>query len=233
MSTIRVRSLAGSAPSPEEMGHRLISISIDGLRDLGQRLGEVLSPAISEFHNSPRIRASQPRCGCCEVPQRDCPPRCVCEVCWEASFGEELTCIVRVRNVSSRTRTFDFSATELTGPAGTLAGLTVTPAQLILAPDRSGLAQGSLTLPENAAEGSYEGEIQILGAYEQCVRLRVTVKGTRNCTCGQRECCCRQKCCTCEVVQGDPPVRIRAHHWYDHFQCTERCECLDREREHV
>lgn len=120
MSTIRVRSLAGSAPSPEEMAHRLISVSIDGLRDLGQRLGEVLSlsPAISEFHNSPRIRASQPRCGC-------------------------------------------------------------------------------------------------------------------HCTCGQRECCCRQKCCTCEVVLGDPPVRIRAHHWYDHFQCTERCECSDREREHV
>ena len=235
MSTVRVRSLAGPATSPEETAQRLISVSLEGLRDLGQRLGDVLAPAIGESRMGPRMRAPRRRCGCgcCEIPERECPPRCVCEVRWEAAAGEELTCTVRVRNVSSRTRTFDLSATELTGPAGKLAELTVTPAQLTLAPGRSGLAQGTLTLAENAAEGSYEGEILIHGAYEQCVCVQVTVRGTRKCTCGQRECCCRQQCCTCEAVQGDPPVRIRAHYWYDHFQCTERCECADRESEHA
>jgi hypothetical protein len=235
MSTVRVKSLAGPATSPEETAQRLISVSIEGLRDLGQRLGDVLAPAISQARNSPQRRATRPRCGCgcCQIPEQECPPRCVCEVCWEAAAGEELTCTVRVRNASSRTRTFELSATELTGPAGTLAELTVTPARLTMAPGRSGLVQGTLMLPENAATGIYEGEILIRGAYEQCVCVQVTVKGTRNCTCGQRECCCRQQCCTCEVVQGDPPVRIRAHYWYDHFQCTERCECLDRESEHA
>jgi hypothetical protein len=236
MSTVRVRSLAATTTtSPEETVQRLVSVSIEGLRDLGQRLAEVLAPAVSESPKSPRMRASKRRCGCgcCDIPEQECPPRCVCEICWEATGGEELTCTVRVRNASSRTRTFDLSATELTGPAGTLPELTVTPAQLTLAPDRSGLAQGTLALPEDAAEGTYEGEILIHGAYEQCVRVQVTVKGTKKCTCGQRECCCRQPCCMCEVVQGDPPLRIRAHYWYDHFQCTEGCECVARESEHA
>jgi hypothetical protein len=233
MSTVRVRSLTGPAASPEDMAQQLISISIEGLRDLGRRLGDTLAPAIRESLKSPHTRASRPRCGCCEIPERECPPRCVCEICWDATAGEELTCTVRVRNASSRTRTFDLDATELAGPAGTIAALTVTPAQLTLAPGRSGLAQGTLTVPETAAEGRYEGEILIRGAYEQCVCVQVKVRGTRKCTCGQRVCRCGRQCCMCEVVQGDPPVRIRAHYWYDHFQCTERCECTDRESEHA
>jgi len=182
MSTVRVRSLAGPATSPEETAQRLISVSIEGLRDLGQRLGDVLAPAISEARRSPQMQASRTGCGCgcCQIPEQECPPRCVCEVCWEAAAAEELTCTVRVRNASSRTRTFELSATELTGPAGTLAELTVTPARLTMAPGRSGLAQGTLTVPENAATGIYEGEILIRGAYEQCVCVQVTVKGTRN-----------------------------------------------------
>jgi hypothetical protein len=235
MSTVRVRSLAGPATSGEEMAHKLISISVEGLRDLARCLGSALAPASSEPRKSLRLRASRHRCGCgcCEIPERECPVRCVCEICWEAIAGDELTCTVRVRNASSRTRTFDLSATELAGPAGTIAALTVTPAQLTLAPGRAGLAQGTLTVPETAAEGSYEGEILIRGAYEQCVCLQVTVKGMRTCTCGQRQCRCGQQRCMCEVVQDNPPVRIRAHYWYDHFQCTESCECGDWESEKV
>jgi hypothetical protein len=234
MSTVRVRSLAGPATSPEEMAQKLISTSIEGLRDLVQRLGDTMAPALSQSLKSPQVRAGRRRCGCgcCEIPEQECPPRCVCEICWEAASDEELTCTVRVRNASSRTRTFELSATELAGPAGTIAAFTVTPAELTLAPGRAGLAQATFTVPETA-EGSYEGEILIHGAYEQCVCLQVTVREPRKCTCGQQRCRCGQQCCVCEVVQGDPPVRIRAHHWYDHFQCSERCEYGDREREHA
>jgi len=91
MSTVRVRSLAGPATSPEETAQRLISVSIEGLRDLGQRLGDVLAPAISEARRSPQMQASRTGCGCgcCQIPEQECPPRCVCEVCWEAAAAEE------------------------------------------------------------------------------------------------------------------------------------------------
>jgi hypothetical protein len=71
------------------------------------------------------------------------------------------------------------------------------------------------------AGAQYVAEVRIVGAYEQCVRLvlDVAAKGAVV-DCGPSR---------CEVAAGDLPVRIRAHRWYDHFQCTEPCtELLPR-----
>ena len=229
--SVRVRSMAQPATPGTELLEKLVSISVEGLLSLGQRLGQALAPAPGASLQGRVTRASRTRCecGCCDIPEQDCPPRCVCEIRWEGVPGGELACTLRITNASAKTRTFDLTGTELTGPAGTLAAPTVTPAQLTLTSGRSGLAQATLVLPMTAAAGDYEGELLIQGAYEQSACVRVAVAGAKTCGCGQRECRCGRQYCACEVVQGDPPVRIRAHHWYDHFQCTELCECGDQE----
>jgi hypothetical protein len=149
----------------------------------------------------------------CEIPEIDCPPRCVCEVTWEASPGETPALTVRVTNASKFARTFHLDATSFVGDGGSPGTITLAPKSLSLPAGHVGIVNATFTVPD-VPEGAYEAEILVRGAYEQCVRVRLTVKCEK--TCGESR-------CTCEVVQGDPPVRIRAHHWYDHFQCTEPC----------
>jgi hypothetical protein len=74
----------------------------------------------------------------------------------------------------------------------------------------------SATVPDEFVDGDYVAEVFITGSYEQCVELRLGVVPSQKCPPGKPR-------CFCDVVQGDPPVRIRAHRWYDHFQCTEPC----------
>jgi hypothetical protein len=88
-----------------------------------------------------------------------------------------------------------------------------------LAAGHSGIVDARFTVP-NVPEGDYDAEIVVVGAYEQCVRVTLRVRCKK--TCGDER-------CTCEVIQGDPPLRIRTHHWYDHFQCTE--PCVDPQRQ--
>src|SRR5262249_46017024 len=89
----------------------------------------------------------------------------------------------------------------------------LSPASLSLAPGQAGVVRATFTVPRTP-EGDYDAEIVVRGLYEQCVCVTLKVQCKK--TCGD-------ECCACEVVQGDPPVRIRAHQWYHHFQCTEPC----------
>ena len=102
------------------------------------------------------------------------------------------------------------SARSISTCAGTLS---LSPATLTLQAGQTGIVNAKFTVP-NAPDGDYHAEIVIKGAYEQCVRVRLRISCKK--VCGDEH-------CVCEVVQGDPPVRIRAHHWYHHFQCTEPC----------
>jgi hypothetical protein len=149
----------------------------------------------------------------CAIPEIDCPPRCVCDVTWEASPGETPGLTVRVTNTSSSARTFQFQATPFTGPSGSPGTLALAPPTLTLQPGQTGVVNAKFTVP-NVPEDDYHAEILIKGAYEQCVRVRLRVRCRK--TAGDEH-------CTCDVLQGDPPVRIRAHHWYHHFQCVEPC----------
>lgn len=114
-------------------------------------------------------------------------------------------------NVSKVTRTFNLLATPFIGAVGSAGSITLT--TLTLAPSRSGFVNATFTAPF-VEDGDYDAEIVVQGAYEQavCITLEVCCEKTHGTTRGM-----------CEVVQGDPPVRIHAHRWYDHFQCTEPC----------
>jgi hypothetical protein len=227
MSTVRVRSLTAAPASPEalaEQGRRLASDSAQSLRNLVRGVGELLGPLTSGLQHG-KVPSHRHEGACCEIPETECPPRCVCEISWEAAVGEGLRATLRVVNSSLQGRSFDLEATELLGPGGSLGAMTVTPPQLQLGPGRSGLARADLTVPAEAREGYYEGELLVTGAFEQCVRVQVKAVSRDQCRPGEPD-------CMCEVVQGDPPVRLRAHNWYDHFQCTEPCTPV-RERAEV
>lgn len=149
--------------------------------------------------------------GCCEVPTRDCPPRCVCEFDWQAAPGEAVRATIRVTNTSAQARDFTFSGSVLRDDQGNAPGdIAVTPASAMLASGQSVVLRVAIAVNDKYALGHcYAGEIAIRGAYEQCVCVRLCVE--------------RPPVPHCDVSQGDPPERITELHWYRHYQCTEPC----------
>ena len=188
-----------------DLGFKLLAMSIDNARTIIQQASSILPPL-------PDVQSLRPR-DMCAIPETECPPRCVCEVVWEASPGETVGLTVRITNASKSARTFNLHATPFVGSGGSPGTMTLAPPSLSLPAGSMGIVNATFTIP-NVPEGEYDSEIVIQGAYEQCVRVKLNVKCEK--TCGKER-------GICEVVQGDPPVRIRAHHWYDHFQCTESC----------
>jgi hypothetical protein len=200
-------------PSLEDLvglGLKLLFLSLDNFRT-------VLQQAPSVLPRMPALASLGPKCPCA-IPETECPPRCVCDVTWEASPGETPGLTVRVTNSSKSTRTFRVHATPFAGPGGSPGTLDLSPSSLTLQPGHAGIVSAKFTVP-NVPEGDYHAEVIVNGAYEQCVRVTLRVQCRK--TCGDEH-------CTCDVVQGDPPVRIRAHHWFDHFQCTEPCVAGER-----
>ena len=200
---------ASGQPSLQDLsdfGLKLLLLSLDNFRT-------VLQQAPSILPQMPTLESLRPK-DPCAIPETECPPRCVCDVTWEASPGETPGLSVRVTNASKSARTFQMHATPFMGPKGSPGTLSLSPSSLTLQPGQAGIVNAKFTVPDQQSEGDYDAEIVIKGAYEQCVRVRLKVRCRK--TCGDED-------CTCDVVQGDPPVRIRAHHWYDHFQCTEPC----------
>jgi len=161
----------------------------------------------------------------CFIPERNCPPRCACEVRWSARRGEHVSAILRIVNASNTTtRTFDLAAGGFVSAGQPVSGLNIelSSSSVTLRPERSALVEAHCTVPVNIGEGRYEAEIDVNGSYEQFVHVVFEVVQKRpwhllDCL---RYDCKEQRC---EIVQGDPPVRVRAHRWYDHFQCTSPC----------
>jgi len=217
-----VSSLRATSERMDRLAAQVVRRSSDSLIDLIQGLTSVLAPAV-RVTKRPAAGFqlfSRAKDACCNIPEVDCPPRCVCEISWLASRGEQLNCTIRVRNASQASRSFDVEATEFQGPGGS-APVSVSPTSLELKPGARGLVDVSFTVPDELADGDYDAEVVITGGYDQCVELRLHVVPSQKCPPGRPH-------CFCEVVQGDPPVRIRAHHWYDHFQCTEPCSTTAR-----
>jgi hypothetical protein len=201
---------AGRLPLEELLGigGKLLVLSLDSTRAF-IRQAVTLFPPLPSIPDCPALRLKDP----CEIPEVECPPRCVCEATWEASPGETVHLTVRVTNASRASRTFHLQATPFRGPGPSPGTITLTPPSLSLGSGRTDATAATFVVP-NVAEGDYESEILVRGAYEQCVRVTLKIRCAK--TCGVEH-------CTCTVVQGDPPQRIRAHRWYDHFQCTEPC----------
>jgi hypothetical protein len=124
--------------------------------------------------------------------------------------GQPVTAEIRVINEAAETRTFNVTSTPLhAGPA--VASFAFAPASLTIAPGTSALTAGTLTVPTTFPKGRYECEILVTGAYEQCVEVALEV-GCDDIPRG-----------FCTVVEQERRFRIRAHHWYDHFQCVVPC----------
>lgn len=209
---------AGAEPGLAQLlrvAPRLMTLSLDSASTFARQASEVLRPVLPDLSMARMTRTAtsmmrrRSACGC-EIPETECPPRCVCSIHWNLCHGDTATCSIRVVNTGRQARTFHLSATPLSGPGGT-GPVTVTPEALNLQPGQSGTATASYTPGEGTRTGTYTGEILIRGAWEQCVRVTAAVTGRQ------------EQHCHCEVEQGDPPTRIRAHHWYDHFQCEEPC----------
>jgi hypothetical protein len=147
---------------------------------------------------------------CCEIPETHCPPRCVCEIKWQGRAGEQLKSSIRVTNTSKKPRSFHFTANSFQGPGNPQTPLTLSQANANLGPGQSTFINVSFTPNQVFQPGqTYHAEVLIKGAYEQCVCFEFTAL--------------REGHVDCEVEQGDPPIRVKAHQWYDHFQCAEPC----------
>jgi hypothetical protein len=209
MSRVTMRHATKAQPDLADLatlGPRLLLLSMDSARDFVARAADTIGPTVP---NVSRLRSQiAPDDCCCQIPETDCPPRCVCHVTWEGNPGEVFHASVRVRNSGKVARTFNLAGTEFSGAAQ--GAIEVKPASMLLAPGQSAVAEATYTVPAGTPAGTYTSEITINGAYEQavCVTLTVQPPGT----------------VTCEVVQGEIPRRVRAMHWYRHFQCDEPCE---------
>jgi hypothetical protein len=191
---------------------------VDDLADFGEKLIHmssrqarlVLSHTMNLLESTMPMGRSKLFNRSCEIPETDCPPRCVCEFFWHACRGEKGQFTVRVTNTGEQTRTFTFTANPFTGPGNPETTITVTPDEATLNPGESEVLTLNHTVTDEFIPNCrYIAEVLIVGAYEQCVRIILDVEPIET---GH-----------CEVKQGEKPKRLRAHRWYHHFQCEEPC----------
>ncbi len=159
-------------------------------------------------------KAGKCGCGCCEIPETQCPPRCVCSMTLAAMTGQTVNATIRITNTASSAQTYTVSAQPFHS-GGSSAALNFLPHPVTIAPGASADVIAFFTIPVTFVKGSSEAEVTIgNGNEEQCVCVVLDVG------------CDEQRSGLCAISQGGPRTRIRAHHWYDHFQCVELCEPL-------
>lgn len=212
MSRVTMKHPAGSRAAAADLltaGPRLLALSMESARDFVSRAAATMpgTPTVAQLRSEAMGAMGASDCGC-DIPEQDCPPRCVCELHWEGSPGETFRAVIHVRNTSKVARAFTISAANLSGV--TSGALSITPANVHLAPGASQAVTVEYRVPDGTQSGDARTEILVRGAYEQCVTVRLTVQ--------------REPVITCEVSQGEPPTRIRTMHWYRHWQCEEPCE---------
>lgn len=205
-----LRELAALGPKLMfELGPKLVSMSARTTRDFVEAAGELITNTL------PKVEIPSLPGRCCEIPETECPPRCVCDIRWKACPGGAVQATIQVTNTGSAARNFTFTATPFSGPGNPATAVQVAPPDASLVPGASVTVTAALTVTAAFQPGGhYTAEIRVNGAYEQCVRITLDIE-----TPAAKDCACEH----CEVRAGDPPVRIRAHQWYEHFQCTEPC----------
>jgi hypothetical protein len=148
----------------------------------------------------------------CEVPETGCPPYCVCEIAWEGAPGDKLKATIQLTNTRQAAQHFAIGAGPFQGPSGnTGVSVSPAPAAVNLPANQSTTIVVTFQVPATFTAGSiYSSEMTVTGLYEQCVKVTLRVRATPPEP-------------HCDVKQGEIPKRIRAHHWYEHFQCEEPC----------
>jgi hypothetical protein len=191
------------------LGTKLLTLSLEANLSLIRQAAGLL-PTLSNL--APTL-PGLPRTACCEIPETECPPYCACDVVWQASPGESPGLTLRLTNAGKVARTFSLQPTPFVGPAASPGTMTVAPTTLTLQPGQTGSVNATFSVP-NVPDAEYDAELVIHGAYTQAVCVRLVIRCDK--VAGAER-------VTCEVSQVDRPVRIRAHQWYDHFQCVEPC----------
>lgn len=141
---------------------------------------------------------------CCDIPETTCPVSC--HIRWSGCVGDSFHYEVQLTNRTRLEREFTLTPEPFPVIGETV---TVSPDQKTLEPDESVTVVVSFTIPESMAGGCYQSRIRLVGAYEEDIKVSLAV-ATR-------------QCCQCHIEQGESPKKIRAHHWYHHFQCTQDC----------
>ncbi len=201
-----LQNLADVAP-------RLMTLSAESGRSFAKEATSFAREATTLLSASmPKIEIARPKLvPLCDIPETECPPHCVCEIEWHACPQEKLQATIQVTNISKVARVFHFTATPVQGPGNPATPIQLTPASANLAPKQSVTVSAVLPMNNQFQPGqTYTAEVLINGAYEQCVRVTIHVDPEER--------------PHCTVEQGEIPTRIRAHRWYDHFQCSEQCE---------
>ena len=114
-----------------DLGPKLVSMSVKTARDFLEGAGELITAAL------PKIELPGPSKPCCQIPETECPPRCVCDVHWKSCPGGTVQAHVKVINIGSATRNFTFIATPFSGPGNPKATIQISPASASLAPHAS------------------------------------------------------------------------------------------------
>lgn len=198
-----IKATSGQAGQFDRMLRDLARPSLE----VGRAVWDGYVAMLRDMARAPTARPCSP----CEIPEQDCPPRCVCELGWQGQPRDTLRGTIRVTNTGRDRRTFTFAATSLTSD-GHDAGIKpqVEPTSAVLDPQQSVTLQVAIPLSQGFETGrTYRGEVLIRGVWEQCVKLSARVEAEPR--------------PHCDVDQGEMPRRVRAHHWYDHFQCEEPC----------
>jgi len=147
----------------------------------------------------------------CEIPETECPPYCVCDMEWDACEGGKISGAINIVNTGKDAVNFKLKADNFrskTDDSGTKPQLS--PDSFNLAPGATQTTSVSVVVGNGFDPGDlYETQVKVRGRYEQCVRLRMTVR--------------RNLKPHCEVEHGEIPRRLVAHNWHDHFQCEELC----------
>lgn len=143
---------------------------------------------------------------CCAIPEIHCPSPCVCTIHWVGCPGDSFKHAIQVTNTSKTEREFNLVSMPFPHTDETVK---VTPDKKTLKTDENLQAEASFTIPETFAGSKYRTVIKVQGAYEQLIQVCLTVHP--------------RQACSCHIEQGDIPKRVKAHHWYHHFQCVEDC----------
>lgn len=206
MSHVHIKKISekrcGSSGALVEAGQKFFSLTMDSALDFLKQSTKIISPHL------PEVKSCGPQKSC-EIPEVDCPPRCVCEISWNVSPAEKVKCAIRITNTSKKARRFVVDAVPFKDADGTIAKIVFEPDILRLNAGETGTVKASMCVPSEFEHGKYYTEILVKGAYEQCIKVSLDIQ-------------CEEQC-VCEISQGEIPQRVRAHRWYDHFQCVEPC----------
>jgi hypothetical protein len=131
-------------------------------------------------------------------------------IVWKIERGVTPLAHIALSNPDQTPRNFAFSTTPLVGLDAEGATLVLSSSHVVV--DPRGHAVLHVRLQNTAALSpgqDYHAALSIDGLTRERVPITCVIK--------------QDPAAHAEVSQGDFPTHLRAHHWYDHFQCTVPC----------